>query len=134
MVACRTLQPSGVDYLMKEFAWIPEGHGTPCLNMMYGALASHMLGKQTWRKFRETFEPRLVAAQTETGCLECICEQKAFGVTCDTKKMFAGFGGNAQETYTTALHTFVLMLEHDNLKALKKRKPGATITRGSRRR
>ena len=93
-----------------------------------------MLGKAKWRKFREAFEARVIKAQTETGCLECVCEKKAFGVTCDTKKMFAGFGGNAQETYTTALHTFVLMLEHGELKALKKRKPGATITRGSRKR
>jgi hypothetical protein len=121
-----------VDYLMKEFAWIPEGHGSPCLNMMHGALACHMLGKKTWRRFRRAFEPRMLAKQTEAGCLECICESKAFGVTCDTKKAFAGFLGAGQKTYTTALHTFVLMLEHDNLKALKKRKPGATITKGER--
>jgi hypothetical protein len=115
-----------VDYLMDEFEWIPEGHGTPCLNMMHGALACRMLGKRTWGKFRDAYFPRIVAAQAADGALGCICEQKAFGVTCDSKRRMFGFG---QDAYTTALHTFVLLLDRAELQAPKKRKPGAAITR-----
>lgn len=122
-----------VDYLMREFEWIPEGHGSPCLNMMHGALACHMLGRTTWLKFRRAFEGRIIAAQEEDGCLPCICEKKAFGVTCDNKTAFGGSLGQGQRVYNTALHTFVLLLEHDTLKSLKKRKPGAATTRPSRR-
>jgi len=92
-----------------------------------------MLGRATWLKFREAFEARIVKAQTGDGGLECICEQKAFGVTCDTKRAFAGFLGQGQRTYTTALHTFVLLLDRDNLKSLQRRKPGASITPSGRR-
>ena len=123
-----------VDYLTKEFAWIPEGHGSPCLNMMHAALACQMLGKRTWRRFRDAFEGRIIRAQQDDGVLSCICEQKAFAVTCDSKAALAGLFGRGQAVYSTALHTFVLLLQHDNLKSLKRRKPGATITKGERRR
>ncbi|MHC4958551.1 MAG: prenyltransferase/squalene oxidase repeat-containing protein [Planctomycetota bacterium] len=118
-----------VDYLMDEFEWIPEGHGTPCLNMMHGALACRMLGKKAWAKYRDAFFPRIIAAQGEDGCLACICEQKAFGVTCDSKRRMFGAG---QDAYTTALHTFVLLLDRAELESGKKRKPGAAITKRSR--
>jgi len=122
-----------VDYLMREFAWIPEGHGSPCLNVMHGALACHLLGRETWHRFREAFEPRILAAQAESGALGCICERKAFGVTCDSEQAFGGFFGRGQEVYTTALHTFVLLLDRGELKSLARIKPGATITESERR-
>lgn len=125
------------DYLMKNLEWIKEGHGSPCLNMMHGALCSKMLGKDEWKRFRDFYEPRIVAAQDEDGHLDCICEQKAFGVTCDTNGLFKGLSGafnTSKQCYTTALHTFVLLLDRGEIRVLEKRKPGPSITpRRSRR-
>ena len=126
-----------VDYLRRNFEFIPEGHGSPSLNMLHGALACQMLGRRTWSRFQQAFYPRLIRAQDDRGHLACICEQKAFGVTCDTNGMFRGLGGvfrDARRCYTTALHTFVLLLEGDRLRLTKLRKPGASITPKRKRR
>ena len=124
-----------VKYLEKQWNYIPEGHGSPCLNMMHGALCANMLGDKTWKRFKKDFFPRIIKAQDEAGHCACICEEKAFGVTCDTKDRFkgklAGFGGffkQGKQCYTTALHTFVLLLEKDRLRLTKLRKPGGAVT------
>ena len=119
-----------VDYLEKNLEWVCEGHGSPCLNMLHGALACHRLGRDVWLRFRRKFETRIIAAQDDEGCLSCICENKAFGVTCDSKSPFAnvGFLRDGRRTYTTALHTFVLLLDRGNLQIIKRRKPGPATT------
>jgi hypothetical protein len=106
------------------------------MNMMHGALACRMLGKETWQRFEEMYFPKILGKQTGDGGLPCICEQAAFGVTCDSRRGGPGAGifGLAQETYNTSLHLFVLLLDRDNLKILGRRTPGATITGSSRKR
>jgi hypothetical protein len=119
----------GVAYLIGNLEWIKEGHGSPCLNVMHGALACRMLGKDTWRRFEEMHFPMILAKQTADGALPCICEQRAFGVTCDSRQALGGsVFARAQEVYNTALHLFVLLLDRDHLKILARRRPGATIT------
>jgi hypothetical protein len=120
-------------YLEENLEWIKEGHGSPCMNMMHGALACRMLGKEMWRRFEKMYFPMLLGKQAEDGSLPCICEQKAFGVTCDSRKgMGGGVFARAQEVYNTSLHLFVLLLDRDNLKILGRRRPGATITESRR--
>jgi len=118
-------------YLMDNLEWVAEGHGSPCLNVMLGALACRMLGDKEWKKFKEMYLPRIVAAQEESGALKCICENKAFGVTCDSSKAFGGIAAFAdqQTAYNTALHAFVLLLDRAELKILDRRRPGGPITR-----
>jgi hypothetical protein len=117
-------------YLMENLRLVAEGHGSPCLNLFFGALACRMLGAEEWKRFRELYVPRIVAAQEESGVLRCVCEGKAFGVTCDSKDPFGGIAAfrDQQAAYTTALHAFVLLLERGNLKILERRRPGAPIT------
>ncbi|MHC4341254.1 MAG: hypothetical protein ACYSX0_13715, partial [Planctomycetota bacterium] len=63
------------------------------------------------------------------GSFRCICEKKAFGVTCDSEKRLGGIFAKGQEVYTTALHTFVLLVERDSLEILKRPLPRAAVTR-----
>ena len=119
-----------VEYVLSSLPKIPEGHGSPCLNMMYGALACHALGPKTFERFKKEFHPRLIAAQDETGELACICEGSGFGVTCDTKTPISiGLFQRGQKVYTTALHAFVLLLDSRRLKILDKSLPRAATTR-----
>jgi hypothetical protein len=120
-------------YLLDHLAWVPEGHGSPCLNMVMGALACRMLGKEEWAKYKALAFPRIVAAQDGNGVLKCICEKRAFGVTCDSEDLFRGMGGftgfaDTQAAFTTALHAFVLLLDRGDLRILDRRKPGGPIT------
>jgi hypothetical protein len=117
------------EYLLVNLPWIPEGHGSPCLNMMHGALACRALGGRILKRFRRQFEGAILAAQQENGSIRCICEKKAFGVTCDSEKRLGGIFAKGQEVYTTALHTFVLLVERDRLEILKKPLPRAAVTR-----
>jgi len=120
-----------VAYLDEHFAFIPEGHGSPCLNMMHGALCCRMLGKKHWKRFKDAFGARLSEAQDDDGCLACICENKAFGVTCDSKQRVGGIAAftNGQNAYTTALHTFVLLLDRGELKLAGRRRPVSATRR-----
>lgn len=121
-----------VAYVEREFEFLPEGHGSPCLNLMQAALACRMLGREKWQQFRESFFARIVATQDDEGALGCICEGKAFGVTCDSKGMFEGLGGvfrTEQDVYTTALQAFILLLDRQELEIVGRRPPGAPITR-----
>ena len=131
------------EYLLDKLEWIPEGHGSPCLNVMHGALACRLLGEETWRRFRELHEPAILEHQAEEGWLDCICEQRAFGVTCDSPRAGQAMPGlslgltDGQRCYDTALHLFVLLIDRGNLKTLDRIRPGAdapTTPRERRRR
>lgn len=117
-------------YLMENLTWVCEGHGSPCLNMFMGALACRMLGDDEWKRFRDMYEGRIIAAQEASGVLKCICEGKAFGVTCDSADPFGGIAAFAEQqaAYTTALHAFVLLLDRGHLMILDRRRPGGAIT------
>ena len=68
-------------YLASERAWIGEGHGSPALNVLHGALAARLLGEAEWKAYRDLFGPRLVGMQGTDGAIACPCERKAFGTT-----------------------------------------------------
>lgn len=107
-----------VDYLFDRLDYVKEGHGSPCLNVMHGAFAARAIGEREFDVFRRYHIPRIVAAQEQDGVLPCICENKAFGVTCDSKQLGGSFFETGTTCYTTALHTLVLLLERDSLKIL----------------
>jgi len=115
----RTFDKS-LDYVLQEFEYLPEGHGSSSLNLWQASMAFHALGKREWKQFREAFEPRILAKQDEEGHLACICESKAFGATDDSKDPFGGRAGvrfsNGLKTYTTALHAYILLLDRGKLK------------------
>jgi hypothetical protein len=111
---------ASVDYLFERLDFIKEGHGSPCLNVLHGAFAARAIGEREFDVFRRYHIPRIVAAQGKDGALPCICEDKAFGVTCDSKQIGGSFFETGTTCYTTALHTLVLLLERDNLKLLTK--------------
>ncbi|MCK6458289.1 MAG: hypothetical protein L6Q95_00165 [Planctomycetes bacterium] len=117
-------------YLMENLNLVCEGHGSPCLNMFFGGLSCRMLGAEEWKRFKETYFVRIADAQEEGGVLRCVCEGKAFGVTCDSKDPFGGIAvfADQQAAYTTALHAFVLLLDRGELRILDRRRPGAPIT------
>ena len=117
-------------YLMENLKWVCEGHGSPCLNMFFGGLACRMLGDDEWKRFRDLYFARIAAVQEKDGVLKCICEGKAFGVTCDSKDPFGGIAAFAdqQAAYTTALHAFVLLLDRGQLRILDRRRPGGAVT------
>ena len=131
----KTVEKS-IDYFMDEFAFLPEGHGSSTLNLWQGALACHALGKQQWKRFREQFEPRIIANQDEQGHLACICEKRSFAATNDSEDPFKGRAGAfwsvGAKTYTTALHTYILLLDRGNLKLHKPAGKKRTTTKRRR--
>ena len=107
-------------YVLRRLEDLPEGHGSPCLNVLYGAMAARARGDDDFLMFREAIEPRLIAAQSEDGVLPCICTVKEPGVTCDSDTPFADMPRHRRGTdaYTTALHTLVLLLPGGRMRLL----------------
>ncbi|MHC4940496.1 MAG: hypothetical protein ACYTHK_16275 [Planctomycetota bacterium] len=126
-----------IDYILSEFEYLPEGHGSSTLNLFHAALACHAIGQKEWKRFKDEFFPRIVKNQDEDGHLACICEEKAFGATNDSKDRFQGrmpaFFKNGQRSYTTSLHAFILLLEKSKLKLHEPMKKKRINTRSARR-
>lgn len=114
-------------YLLARLPLVREGHGSPALNVMHGAIACRLHSKEALERFRAEHVERILAKQSADGALECICEGKAFGVTCDSRSLFGGAAGGGfeatQRCYTTALHLFALLLPAGRLETLERRKP-----------
>jgi hypothetical protein len=73
-----------------------------------------------------------VKKQDADGHLACICENRAFGATDDSKDRFGGRASMftaGQRTYTTALHAYILLLEKGKLKLHQPMKKRRTTTR-----
>lgn len=123
-----------IDYIRREFAFLPEGHGSSSLNLFHAALCCHALGKKDWERFKEEFFGRIAEKQDKDGHLACICENRAFGATNDSKDPFGGrapsFLGEAQRAYTTSLHTFILLLDRGTLKLHQPMKGRRVTTKG----
>lgn len=126
---------SSEGYLDAHLADVPEGHGSPALNVFLGALAARARGGAALAAWDAALLPRVLARQRADGSLACVCTQAAFGVTCD-----AGDPGplttvsptdEAQRTYVTALLLFPLLLDGDErLRALVpgKARPTGPVT------
>jgi len=102
---------------------LPEGHGSPALNLVLGALAARSRGSKAVEAFDERFPGRILALQAQDGALDCICERRGFGVTCDSPAhgLLAGAGDvftSGQTAYVTALHAFVLLLPRGGFRIL----------------
>lgn len=103
-----------IDYVLKNFDFLAEGHGSSTLNLYQAALCFRALGKNEWKRFKTAYFPRIVNKQDKTGHLACICEEKVFGATNDSKDPFGGRAAmfmNGQKAYTTSLHAFILLLD-----------------------
>jgi hypothetical protein len=103
---------------------LPEGHGSPALNVFLGALQATLRGPAAVKAFEDRWLGPLLAAQAEDGSLDCVCDGRGFGVTCDSpeKGLFpSGVPAVAlgQRAYVTALHLFPLLLDRpDRLRSL----------------
>jgi hypothetical protein len=118
-------------YLLRRLADVPEGHGSPCLNVLYGVMWARAAGEDELLLYREAVEPRIIAAQREGGVLPCVCVGDGFGVTCDSESPFAGVESldRARDAYTTALHTLVLLIPSGKMRLLDKEpKPAGAVT------
>jgi hypothetical protein len=112
-------------FLDERLALLAEGHGSPAMNVFFGALQARLRGPKSVEAFEERVLPRVLGAQAADGWLDCVCERKGFGVTCDSPShgLLAAAGVPAfertQQAYVTALHLFALLLDdRDRLRVL----------------
>jgi len=110
-------------FLTEHLDYASEGHGSSMLNLAHTAFALKATDDGEWKRFRNLYYPRILAHQAEDGSFTCVCEQKAFGTTCDSRKLgrdIASFR-RREQAYVTSLLTFVLLLGDTKLKILDKK-------------
>jgi len=112
-----------LEYVAENLDFVKEGHGSPCLNVMHGAFFFRAVGPDGFELYRRYTFPRIIEAHQESGAFSCICEEKAFGVTCDSDTHGIAILKGGTDGYITAIHTLVLMLETDSLKILDRPTP-----------
>lgn len=101
-------------WIDQHAADLSEGHGSSVLGLFHGALAMRLRGEAPWRRFRGLFFQRLLAHQGEDGHYVCICEERVFGATNDSKKAgirLSGMPGMGPAPYVTVLHTWILLMD-----------------------
>jgi hypothetical protein len=119
-----------VKHVRLRLEYASEGHGSSMLNLAQTALAMKVLGEDDWAMFRAEFFPRILARQAEDGSLRCICEDKAFGTTCDDPRPgVPGVFERTERAYVTSLLTLVLLLDENRPEFLEK-KPVPAPARG----
>ncbi|MHC5010804.1 MAG: prenyltransferase/squalene oxidase repeat-containing protein [Planctomycetota bacterium] len=102
----------------EHFEYLSEGHGSSTLNLLLAAFLQRLRGTQAWSRFKETFFRRILDDQAADGSFTCICQNKAFGSTNDSRPAGGGAGGpaaaffaNHSATYVSAIHTLILLLD-----------------------
>ena len=101
----------------EHFDYLPEGHGSSTFNLMLAAFLQHRRGPKAWARFKETFFRRILDGQAGNGSFTCVCENKAFGATNDSRPARAKGGSgrdyfaNRTDTYVSAIHTLILLLD-----------------------
>lgn len=101
----------------EHFDYLPEGHGSSTLNLMLAALLQQRRGPRAWARFKEAFFRRILDLQAANGSFACICENKAFGSTNDSRPpggasgSFPAYFANRTDTYVSAMHTLILLLD-----------------------
>jgi hypothetical protein len=126
----------GAAFLRQHWDLVGEGHGSPVLNLVFGALAARLLGPEAVVAFETSWIPPVLAKQAPDGALDCACAKRLFGSTCDSPSEHGGgieVFERGQRAYVTALTTFVLLLEKGRLKVFVPggpvRRPGAVTPR-----
>lgn len=100
------------DYLSGNIEYLSEGHGSATFGLLMGALCCRALGEKEWKAFDGMYAPRILGAQGKDGAFGCVCEEKAFGTSCDEGHgMEMSLFADGQKAYLTAIQTLVLLLD-----------------------
>jgi hypothetical protein len=109
-----------------DLSLLHEGHGSACMALQLGALASRVRGDEAWARFRGTFFRRILDRQGEDGGFRCACKGGTMAVTCDTRELpgirMPGYVAQ-QRVYVTAIYALVLALDRDATRSVPARKP-----------
>ena len=90
-----------VGYMRRNVARIPEGHASPAVHVLSGALASAILGDDAWREYDDAVLSRVRRSQRDDGRFTDIVE--------GSPDSFTFMGGDALNTaYLTALYAAAL--------------------------
>ncbi|MEM7202206.1 MAG: DUF6288 domain-containing protein [Planctomycetota bacterium] len=64
-------------YLYRNMARVPEGHASPAMHVMNGALAAYALGDAAWQRYEQEVVARLLAAQRDDGTFEDLLGERS---------------------------------------------------------
>ncbi len=65
------LQGSMAKYYTRQLKELYEGHASPTMHILNGALAAALLGKSAYTKYWKTWRPFFMASRTENGAFGC---------------------------------------------------------------
>lgn len=106
-----------LEFVDEHIEYLAEGHGSSTFNLMLAAFLQRQRGPRAWVRFKETFFRRMLDEQTKSGAFLCICRNKAFGSTNDSKHRGKASGSkpsffaNRTDSYVTSIHTLILLLD-----------------------
>jgi outer membrane protein assembly factor BamB len=88
-------------YLRRNLDAIPQGHASPAMHVLAGAMGAHVVNEQTWNDYRDTVLERVAKLQEEDGSFKDIVP--------GSPDSFGFMGGEQVNTaYRTALYAAAL--------------------------
>ena len=100
------------DFYRGKAATLRDGHVSPYMHMLSGALASWLLGARDWATYVETYRPQLYAARKADGSFAAI-------PTHESQSLHSNTDGTVGPCWTTATAVLILSLPNERLPVLQ---------------
>lgn len=95
----------------RELPKLIDGHVSPAMHLLAGAMAARLLGKQAWRTYVETYRPHLMGARRPDGSF-------ASTPTHESQQLRSNTDLTVGPRWTTATYVLILSLAEDELPLL----------------
>lgn len=110
-----------VDFFRGKMRALSEGHVSPCMHLVSGAIASYQLGPRDWQAYVETYRPWIYAARRVDGSF-------APTPTKESQALRSNTDATVGDCWTTASYVLILSLPNEKVPVLLDRggaeKPG----------
>lgn len=112
-------------YLGSKLETLEEGHVSPAMHMLAGAMAARVLGPKMWTRYLKTYRARIMGLRMPSGSFAHVptSEARVLGINADQ-----GVG----ESWLTATHVLILSLPRERLPLLLGTATAA-VKKGSKR-
>ena len=106
-----------LEFVDDHFEYLSEGHGSSTHNLLLCALLQRVRSEKAWQRFKTVYFRRLLQGQQKDGSFLCICQNKAFGSTNDSKPLGGKSAGSlgpfakSRAAYISSIHTVILLLD-----------------------
>ncbi|MGE0713596.1 MAG: DUF6288 domain-containing protein [Planctomycetota bacterium] len=110
-------------FTLARLGKLTEGHVSPAMHLVAGAMATHLLGKQEWRQYLDAYRLRIQGARRPDGSFAATPTHESQSLRNNTDRTVG-------PCWTTASYVLILCLDRDKLSFLDGKDAGGSGSKG----